>query len=129
MLKKRLLRQGGGTRTYHYYNTDTRSEFFETVQDLEPHKERITRVKNDSERYGKEKDEGMVLAASIPVVLQMKMLHKHGVRVWKKHDYKKMMHILRNDDDFRGCIIEPKVFKRTDLACGMVQKGGLWQPT
>lgn len=125
---RRLLRQGDGTRTF--FHSEGKLSHIETVQDLEPQRQRITDMRNDPDRYRKQfKADGMLHAATIPTVLQHRMLVDYGVRVWKKEDFKKVMKILQNDPDYEGCIVERKAFKRSDLAAGMKKgENGLWRP-
>lgn len=125
---RRLLSVGDGTRTYYHRNQD-KTVSIETQQDLAPSKEAIQGRRNDPDAYGQQfQKDGLMHAAHVPAVMQLKMRRKYGVEVWNKHHHKEVMRILRNDPDFAGCIVEPKCFKKTDLGVGMIQRRGVWQP-
>ena len=123
----RLLWKGADTRTYWHQNND-RTVSIETRQDIGPSKERIHRLRTDPDYYRRQfKADGTMHAAHIPAVKQMQMYQRYGVKVWNKHHMPEVMKILRNDPDFSGCIVEPKVFKRMDQAAGMKRrKSGVW---
>ena len=123
----RLLWEGAGTRTYWHDNRDGTCSV-ETRADIQANKDHISAMRADPERYGQQfKYSPNMHAAHIPAVKQMEMYRKYGVKVWNKHHFKDVMKILRTDPDFQGCIVEPKVFKRT-FSSGMVQRNGVWRP-
>ena len=127
---KRLLKSNGTTRTWFHSLGDGRVAI-ETEEDLSESKKHVHRLRTDDNYYRNQfKAGGTMHAAHIPAVMQMKMFHKYGVKVWEKGHTKEVMKILTNDPEFEGCIVNRSVItKKRDFSAGMKQtESGIWQP-
>ena len=107
-MSRRLLDHDpdSGVTTYHHYDDSTDTTAIETVQDVAPHLERAKAIRNandggakglsDFSRQGIKR--GMWYVGSVPIGVQYVWLKDHGVRMWDRNHWGKVLKLLESPD-------------------------------
>lgn len=85
------------TKVYMHYDDETKLTRFETVQDVRPFLERARDFRNEDEYTKRGIKEDMWHYATIPNIIQMIWLKKHGVDAWNKHHKKEVFKLLNTE--------------------------------
>ena len=87
-----------GIAQYHSYDYDTGNSLFESVGDATPVLEANKARAATNELWNKGVKDDFVLYASIPTIVQMKLLCEHGIDVYKKEHGARLSKILEHPD-------------------------------
>jgi len=87
-----------GIAQYHHYDVDTDTSMFESVGDATPVIEanKALAQTDDLWKHGMKQD--FVLYASIPTIVQVKLLNEHGIDVYKKEHGARLSKILESPE-------------------------------
>ena len=100
MISKELISWDAlnGIAQYHHYDSDTGTSTFESIGDATPVLEanKALAKNDDLWRHGMKED--FVLYASIPAIVQLKLLHEQGIDVYKKEHGARLSRVLEHPD-------------------------------